>query len=57
MNGNKVDKIIVEYKYNPQQIKEKREFIDNVVEPIVEQAQEYKTDYEKSKVCLRLLNW
>ena len=49
MNGNKVDKIIVEYKYNPQQIKEKREFIDNVVEPIVEQAQEYKTDYEKAK--------
>lgn len=23
MNGNKVDKILVEYKYNPQQIKEK----------------------------------
>ena len=50
MNGNKVDKILVEYKYNPQQIKEKREFIDSVVDPIVEQAQEYKTDYEKAKV-------
>ena len=49
MNGNKVDKIIVEYKYNPQQIKEKRKFIDSVVDPIVEQAQEYKTDYEKAK--------
>ena len=49
MNGNKVGKIIVEYKYNPQQIKEKREFIDNVVDPIVEQAQQYATDYEKAK--------
>ena len=55
MNGNKVDKIIVEYKYNPQQIKEKREFIDSVVDPIVEQAQEYKTDYEKAKFVYNYL--
>ena len=40
MNGNKVDKIIVSYKYNQKQIKEKRDFIENTVNSIVKQAQQ-----------------
>lgn len=49
MNGNKVDKIIVSYKYNQKQIKEKRDFIENTVNSIVKQAQQYTTDYDKAK--------
>ena len=49
MNGNKVDKIIVSYKYNQKQIKEKRDFIESTVNSIVKQAQQYTTDFDKAK--------